>query len=45
MTKKMHLNFCTLFDSAYMEKGLAMYESLEKHTDGYIFCAYLLAPI
>lgn len=31
----MHLNFCTLFDSNYMDKGLVMYESLERHTDDY----------
>ncbi len=31
----MHLNFCTLFDSNYIDKGLIMYESLERNTDDY----------
>lgn len=35
MSEKLHLNFCTLFDSVYMDKGLTMYESLEKNTDDY----------
>lgn len=35
MIKKKHLYFCTLFDSYYMDKGLTMYESLERYTDAY----------
>jgi len=27
----MKLNFCTLFDSRYMSRGIAMYESLRAH--------------
>ena len=35
------MNFCTLFDSYYLDKGIALYYSLEKVTDDfilYIFC-------
>ena len=35
------INFCTLFDSSYIDKGIALYESLEKYTNDfclYIFC-------
>ena len=35
------INFCTLFDSYYLDKGLALYNSLEKVADEYtlyIFC-------
>lgn len=28
----MHLNFCTLFNSAYLSRGIALYESLLKNT-------------
>ena len=35
------MNFCTLFDSYYLDKGIALYESLEKVSEDfhlYIFC-------
>ncbi len=35
------LNFCTLFDSYYLDKGIALYDSLEKVSDDftlYVFC-------
>lgn len=35
------MNFCTLFDSYYLDKGIALYQSLEKVSEDfvlYIFC-------
>ena len=41
----MMLNFCTLFDSYYLDKGIALYRSLEQVSDDftlYIFCSFII---
>ena len=34
-------NYCTLFDSRYLSRGLAMYESLKKHSDNFHMYIFL----
>lgn len=36
----MRLNFCTLFNSSYLSRGVAMYLSLEKHCDNFHLFVY-----
>ena len=35
------LYYCTLFDSNYISKGIALYLSLERHTDDFLL--YVMA--
>lgn len=36
----MKLNFCTLFNSSYLSRGVVMYESLQKHCDDFHLYVY-----
>lgn len=36
------MNFCTLFDSYYLDKGLALYSSLEKVSEDFTLYVFAL---
>ena len=39
------INFCTLFDSYYLDKGIALYKSLEKVSDNFSLFTYCFGHV